>query len=55
MLIILRIFFPHQCHVYAHVSDTTNLLSKLPIRGYEKVELEIGITEQLTFEFGEKW
>ena len=41
--------------VYVKVSETSNLLSKLPIRGYEKVELEIGITEQLTFEFGEKF
>ena len=41
--------------VYVKVSETSNLLSKLPIRGYEKVELEIGITEQLTFEFGDKF
>ena len=39
--------------VYLKISETANYLSKLPIRGYEKVELDIGISEQNTLSFGD--
>ena len=41
--------------VYLKISETSNILSKLPIRGYERVDLEVGITEQNTLEFGDKF
>ena len=36
---------------YVHVSDTTNLLAKLPIRGYERVDLKVSLTENQSFSF----
>ena len=36
---------------YVHVSDTNNLLAKLPIRGYERVDVKVSITENQSFSF----
>ena len=55
MLITLRTFYPQSVTVYVKISETSNLLSKLPIRGYERVDIRIGINEQDTFEFGDKF
>ena len=38
---------------YLQISDTTNILSRLPIRGYERVDLEVAISESQTFKFNE--
>ena len=36
---------------YVHVSDTNNLLAKLPIRGYERVDIKVSMTENQSFSF----
>tara|TARA_B000000609_G_scaffold134754_1_gene110149 strand:+ start:2370 stop:3812 length:1443 start_codon:yes stop_codon:yes gene_type:complete len=38
---------------YVHVSDTNNLIAKMPIRGYERVDLEVILSEQDSFSFNE--
>ena len=38
---------------YVHISDTNNLLAKMPIRGYERVDLEVILSEQASFSFNE--